>query len=413
MLSKSDYDLVQADLRKNRADPKPPKPGLIHRARTLLSLAPTNYFGTHPVFIDLNTIHQKVNWAALKNRPIAGYMDKCGEVDDTAGPDSWMNPNFSGSVQGAADAGAGFVGFLFSHCGAWWLNSQYTQQGVSDIFDKASPATDTQRMKNLLMQNKEFALIVRQWAIGDGWTTDPEWLKTAHFRRVQKWVIDIERWWRSYTEYLDYLRGNRTISQVKVIDPPWISFSVKDLQERLIWAMSHGYLPAADIEIVDYSGKWFINQYSPSDLGTFLQTKSTWPAIWYWGAGSVATTIEDLINTQLASIPDSWRDTTSFKNAMFGQTIRWVQISGDRFTIPEITDNNGKPTAFDVNVYVAPDDYKTWLGITGTPPPPPPDTNPDLTALTARVKALEDAAPLQDARIKALEDLRDRIKNSF
>ena len=41
MLSNEDYELVQADLRKNRADPNPPRPGPFQGLRTLLGLAPT------------------------------------------------------------------------------------------------------------------------------------------------------------------------------------------------------------------------------------------------------------------------------------------------------------------------------------------------------------------------------------
>ena len=419
MLNEVDFNLVQADLRKNRVDPNPPKPGIVHQLRNFLGIAPLGYFANRELFLDLNTIHQKVNWAALKNRPnLAGVMDKAGEVDDTQGPDSWLNPNFSGSCQGAYEAGKSFSAFIFSHCGADWINKQFTQKGVNDIFDKAT--TDTQRMSNMLHITNgipdfpEFYLIVRQWAIGDGWLTTPEWLKTAKFRKIDRWVIDIERWWRFYNEYLDYLRGNRTQAQVKVIDAPWIQFSPANLQERLVWAMNHGYLPAAQVEIVDYSGKWFINQYSPNNLPAFLEKQSTWPAIWYWNAGAVSTTIEDLVNVQLAAIPDSWKDSANYKAAIFGLTPRWLQISGDRFRIPEVTTSTGQPTAVDVDVYIGPGDAKTWLGIPSSPPPVviPPETNPDLAALIARIEMMEHDVDAMTPRIEQLEDFREHVKGS-
>jgi len=434
MLSQTDYELVQADLAKQRIDPNPPKPGLWQRARTVFAVAPTNYFGTRPLFIDTNTIHQKINWAALPPS-IIGVLDKAGECDDTVGPESWLNPNWSTTVQGAYDYKKALVMYIFTHCGAWWLNHQHTENDVNVIFDKPSIAvdplhpTDDERMANMLRVVNgvpifpEFYIIVRQWAIGAGWTSDVRWLKTAKFRKIHKIVLDVERYWKSYNQYLAYLRGTATADSVAKIESYWIAFSTKHLYEKLLWAMSHGYLPNVDIEII-YSGKWFINAYSPNDLATFLQTKETWPAIWYWSR-TVTTTIDNLINVTLGGIPDSWKDTTNYKNAMFGAKQRWVQIGVA--SIPEVTDLNGNPTSIDVDVYVADDDVKVWLGLTTTPPEPPtcpdgshynPDTGqcePDVvippSETEARLRALEQGIAALADRVTAAETLLEATAN--
>jgi hypothetical protein len=386
MLSPEDFELVQADLRKNNYTP----PSRLSQLRTFitgLTAGTGMYFASLPLWLDASGSYQPViKYGSLKGRAFVGMIHKAGEVDDTAGPDSWLDKTFVNDCQGAYDADMAYAGYVFTHCGAWWLNHGFTMEGVEAI---DSAPNDTQRMRQMLTQDPEFALIVRQWAIGDGYVTNPDWLKTASFRKVYEWELDGERWWRSYNQYLAYLRGQADISAVKPIEPPWIAFSNRKLYERLDWAMMKGYLPR--VPVVSYTGKWFINQYSP-DFGAWLGSKETHPAIYYWGAGGVTTTVEELATVYMTQIPDTWKDTSGYRNAMFG-TPRFVQISGDRYKIPEITNTAGAPTAIDVNVYVHGQDWKTWLNFGAVTPPTPdpePEPSPDLAALTARVVALED-----------------------
>ncbi len=400
MLTEQEFTLVRADLRKRRASETAPA---LMRWMAAVSGGGT-YFASRPLFLDASGSYQpEIKFAQLKGRAFVGVIHKAGEVDDTAGPDSWLDPKFQAACQGAFEAEMAYCGYIFSHCGAWWLNNQYTMQGVDDI----DTGTNQERIKKMLQQDPEFRLIVRQWAIGDRWVTDPETLKTASFRRVMGWEIDAERWWRSYNQYLASLRGQIPSTSVTKIEPTWIAFSVRKLYERLDWAMMRGYLPRVPVTI--YSGKWFINAYSP-DLGVYLETKDTHPAIYYWGGGGVLTTLEEIVSNHLAQIPDNWKDSSSYRNAMFGNP-RLVQISGDRFKIPEITNSAGSPVAIDLNCYVHSQDWRSWLNALETPGGD--DGGGGGTTGDATIAELQASMKNLEARVDAIESKLKRVKEEL
>jgi hypothetical protein len=71
--------------------------------------------------------------------------------------------------------------------------------------------------------------------------------------------VDVERWWRSYQEYNDYLHGGRTIDKVGVMEPAFIMADLRNYIDLLTTAIQKGYLPP--VALILYTGKWYTDGY--------------------------------------------------------------------------------------------------------------------------------------------------------
>jgi len=358
----------------------PQKIGIFQRAINKL----TSYFSEKSIWLDFSDWQPNINYQALKGR-ISGVIIKMFEVDDRAD-----NTNF---VQKGWASGVGYcypelpvIGYVFVNT-AWYLNAGHNVVSLNNLFD--NEPTDDLKAKSLIDHDPQIRNFIRGFAIGDLWLTDVTALKDGRvrFRKFNGFFLDTERSWMSYNEYYSNQSTYRKVPDF------WIGYSTKWLFEKYTWLMDHGYLPKIPLGI--YSGKWFIQSFSPLELGTFVQTHDSWVAGYYWNTGSTLTTIEAFRSQYLSAIPDSWRP------GLFGNPVRFFQISGDRFKIPEVTNVNGIPVAIDINVSVQGDAQTyAWLGFNPTeivvpssslspsmsPSPSMPPTNTAVTLANLNVR---------------------------
>jgi hypothetical protein len=331
----------------------------------LTAISGTNtYYANRPIWIDMSDYQPVVNWAALKGK-IAGVMIKLGEVDDTTNPDYWIESKCAEKIGGAASIGIPAIGYFFVNT-AWPLNVGHDTASLNNIFDQ--PIGNDAKMLSLYRNIPEIAMIIRAWAMGSVYTTDITALRDGRvrFRTLAGLALDVERWWRSYTEYYT------NAATAHKVEDFWIMFWVKWLKEKLSWMMQHGYLPQVPLDAPDetlhYSAGWFIKQYAPVQFLAYLGDKQSWPAGYYFGSSIGITTLDAFRVNWLSKIPDDWRP------YLFGN-VKFLQISGDQIKIPEITNAAGAPVSIDVNVSVhsTGEDY-AWLGFTGDPTPVPTPT---------------------------------------
>lgn len=334
----------------------------------LTAVSGTNtYYANRPIWIDMSDYQPVVNWAALKGR-IAGVMVKLGEVDDTTNPDWWIESTGAEKIGGAASIGIPAVGYVFVNT-AWYLNAGHNMVTLNNLFD--NEPTDDLKMRSMILHDPQIAMIVRAWAMGSTYLSDIRALRDGRvkFRKLSALCFDVERWWRSYTEYYT------NASTARKVEDFWIMYSAKWLKEKISWAMQHGYLPQVPIDAPDdnliYSAGWFIKAYGPTQFMQYLGDKETWPAGYYFGSSIGLTTLGKFQSDWLMKIPDAWRP------YLFGN-VKFLQISGDQIKIPEITNAAGAPVAIDINVSVhsTGEDY-AWLGFDGAAPVPPPTPEPE------------------------------------
>ena len=327
------------------------------------------YFTNKPLWFDFSDYQPKVNYPKLQGR-VSGIMQKMFEVDDQPDNTNFSENNWTPALDGAYMRYP-VIGYCFVNT-AWYLNHQHNNVTVENWFKDG--ITDDDKMNGLVNHDLQLRWFVRSLAIGDLWTRDISALKDGrtHFRACQGLSLDVERWWLSYNEYYANQSTARKVSDF------WIGWVTKWLYEKLNWMMDRGYLPK--IPIIIYSGKWFIQTYSPLQLGTFVETHDSWVAGYYWNTGGTMTTIEKFKSDYLSLIPDSWRP------GLFGSIIRFYQITGDRFKIPEVTNLAGIPVAIDINVstHTQEQDY-AWLNYTSSsvvvPPIPEPEPKNEAVVL--------------------------------
>lgn len=322
----------------------------------------------YPLVIDASD-YKKLNFAQLATDPYApdAYIFKLGEVDDTRNPtgryDTWLDDDFTINVQGAYTLDKPCGAYFFDDGGAYWLQTQKTMDQVSNL---------------PIEQDVKVQTIIKQLRAGNGW------------KKVGALFIDVERWWWSYSEWLQYKRGTLPKEKVKLLPAAWITFSYQDLIDKLERLKLQGNFP--DIEIIPYSARWFIDGYTKSNgFSSFenlvtVRKQKTWVAQYYFGSGSVQTTFKEIRERYLP--PDTFKPNT-FGNDPKGWTL-W-QFSGDRFTVPSIQGS------LDLNFFKGTKEelhklFKFTPKDTIPLPPPPP-----VSDLTLRVEALE-------AEVKTLKE---------
>lgn len=351
-------------------------------------LAGANPYALLPMFIDYSHWNGMThNWTALKGRIICA-VHKIGEVDDALDTgDRWNDAAFQTNFGGSAGAGIPSMGYFFDDGGAYAVNHNWSQD---------------ERTYTPIWLDPKITVIVRQLAYNPQWVEDTsidggKRLTVNGWRPFKAIVIDVERHWKSYTEYGKYLRGE--ISSYTKMSPSWINFSARLLIDRLQYMMNRGMMKK--VPIIIYTRKSFVDGYSPDLAVTLARTNILrWPAHYYWGAGNVVTTLEEIREKYLPA--ETWRH-----YEIYGAS-SMLQWSGDRFRIPECGTG-----AVDVNFYMGTEEqFALQFGVDvvdpvdpPTPPPPDPDPEPtpDLTALTERVDVLEDWAGALTARIAAVE----------
>jgi hypothetical protein len=321
---------------------------------------------------------------------VDGWWIKGVEVDDTSNPDGWLYPNALEFLDRVYRLKKPAIMYVFVNT-AIWLRRQVDEAKLKG----EDNLPDAQRAQAYIENDPQIRAILRQFIVGESWLTDWTKVKAAPKRAWTTVALDSERYWMDYNDW--YANG----ANCKKVGDFWIFFTVKTLYERLEWLMMRGYLPKCEL-IYNYTGYWFTSQYSPM-LGDWLSTKPNWLAAYYWPAGSVKTVWAEIVKL-LDAIPDTWRP-----SKVFNKLPEVIQISGDRFIIPEIRNSSNVPRTFDVNLHwQTKDEWYKALGfnqVVDPPPVPPvpPVTDPTLKELQAQIDVLKLSQAAQDAKIAALE----------
>jgi hypothetical protein len=331
---------------------------------------PNGFWATRPIIIDRSHWDPQMDHMALKGR-ISGLIGKMGEVDDRHminGTDFevYKDETWPGTVQGAYDIDVPCGSYLFYNP-AYWLNAQVSKQ----YLEKQELLWDdpTKRMlwaRAVLREDPQLRLIVEQIKITrQGYLDKPEMLIDLPSRAVNFVSLDMERWWRYYSQWL---ANKSTAKRIDEGDFSWMDFSTVLMLERIAKFQRLGLLPSGvkfAPATIPYTGLNFVKNYYPKfeeritrNVGAGETIGRSWIAhYYYWGGSPVSTTIEGIRSQYLATIPDAWRPT-----AKYGR-VSLVQISGDFFKIPEFRDALGRPVGVDINVWLADQaDFFRWCG---------------------------------------------------
>jgi hypothetical protein len=316
-------------------------------------------YAANPIGIDVSHYQPKVDWVYL-----ATYLQfaaaKCSEVLEEVDPGLWYDSTFAGHIADMDKNKIPGLAYTFANCGAWALRADYTQQGFKDL-----PRS----------QNIEYTKLV----------------EVLRFKQYYGIIVDMERYWRYYNQYLEYLAGNRKAADIEVLSSTWIFFSVKKLIENIFEGMKAKELRMVPIFI--YSAPWFVDTYMNSQgvnlfrqWATSLQGADVRIHLAAYSTPAEVTTWEDLRNHLPASKPT--------ESQRLGMTVDpvLIQNGGGAMKLPNGQyGNNG----FDLDVSTLNKaDLYNWIGYGPvTPPepnpePPAPDEVIDVAA-RARIDKLE------------------------
>lgn len=333
-------DLIELARLNERSRLNRVPPSFSSKLRTALSsfaLGTGTLWRSKDLGIDMSDYQPKVNWDGLSGK-IKYVIYKSSEVPDswkTTDPANWIQKGFSDACQACYDRNIPFSGYNYLNT-AYYVKNNGTVGSWEAIDAETDPDTWA---SNVFKNDLNVYITVRSWVMGGGdWVNNPSNLKSAAFKRVYSWWGDLERWYMSTG---DWLTNGENAAKVGSV---WINLMAGKWAYRMKRLMQLGYIPTVPVGF--YTRKSFITAYSPEfGVGTAGQNE-VWNAGWYWSTNpTVVTTIEG-IRDQLGTIPDTWRP------GMWGKDpTSMIQVSGDRFKIPEITNLNGVPVGIDVNVW--------------------------------------------------------------
>jgi hypothetical protein len=281
-------------------------------------------YGDNPIGPDVSHWQPDVDWQYLSKYCRFGIA-KCAEVLEEVDPSLWHDKTFAGNVDGMCKAGIPALAYIFCNSGAWGLHADYTLDGFRNL----PPKQDLEYMKLAeVLSNKLYYGI----------------------------VLDLERYWRYYNQYLELLNGNRKLENVEIISSNWIFSSFKMLVEHLWSGMKAHEIRTVPIFV--YSAPWFINSYMNTD-GTNMFTQ--------WAPNLQAANVRTYLASYTApSVVASWEEVRSkylpsgIPNRM-GMTVDPVfwQFSGGTIKVP-----NGKypNNGFDLNIStLSKKDLYSWI----------------------------------------------------
>lgn len=352
----------------------------------------------YPIFVDTNHYGSEVDFDALKLDNCALVINKMFELGD--GGAIWVDETFHPNLQKAYNAKMPYGGYIFVN-NAYWSNAQVTEGRIDEVdalFDSGNE-DNSAYAKAVLAQDPHMRQLLKEWVIGDPqiYLNDPNKLKTLKKRVMHLLVLDMERWWLNYDNYIKNRKDNP--SAVLRVNSFWINKTFKVLIDRIGKFMRMGYIP--QVEIWTYTAKWFLD-YSP-DFGDTISKYNVWWAKYpnsYWPSGTIKTTLTNFKNVYLAPIPDNYYlEEYSLRN------MAW-QISGDKFIIPSVKakteDGRIVDHAVDINLFLGTkEELYTLLKFTEIPnpdpepepepdPDPEPTPNPDLAAIMTKLNSIEE-----------------------
>jgi hypothetical protein len=219
--------------------------------------------------------------------------------------------------------------------------------------------------------------------------------------------IDVERWWKYYNQYYTYMKTDP--SKIEKIADTWIRDSAQDLYNRIIEDQAAGLL--ATVPIWFYTGKWFVDAYSPS-LDTFLKDKIQWLADYTTPVYSQAVGSKSWADVKTIVDP------VAFNPKWIGNKQAEILQLTDRIKLPGVYGDTNLPAAVDLDVIITADMTKIfapgrWQQT--TPPVSTPSSSPSPSTEIPPV-----VPPVNDPRIdeiltlvkennELLEDIRSKF----
>lgn len=338
------------------------------RAAWLTAAVGAGKYATRRIYFDFSHWQSdgkgktNVDWDALGKYPqVGGAYVKLGEPGNrgeafSLDTDLWQDDCFDQNLDGMYRNKMWIGAYTYLNCG-WPLDRGYTQKGFDDIHERGNRSVEEHADK--LIRDLNIYITVRRIMAGAGRSYNAAKLAGLKLRPIDKLVLDVEDVW---------LNGGAMIGD------GWMGRTVSGCINGLKWLAEHGFLGnLKSDEIWSYSSKWVIDTYGPTYLKTALDTQPSIVAGYYWNNDTRKTTVNGLINTYLASIPNSWTP------RLFGIP-KMYQVAAC-FTIPEVA---GGTSACDVNVLNMEDAEfdainPKWVARRGavTPPPVEPDPEPE------------------------------------
>lgn len=182
-------------------------------------------------------------------------------------------------------------------------------------------------------------------------------------------AIDVEQYWKDWAEWQQWIRG-KIPKITKVFSPRRISDCAKSVASKV---KTNTGLP-----VVIYTRKTFIFDHAKPMLN-WIPNFPLWLAAYHsYPAQPMTLSREDFKSQHLPS---------AHGPQLPAGNDRWFfwQFTGDRYILPGVEGNPGKPGPLDVNFFNGTlDDLNKFAAGESVPPPPPPPP-PDGTELKARI----------------------------
>ncbi|CAK0748243.1 hypothetical protein CCP3SC15_1540004 [Gammaproteobacteria bacterium] len=246
-------------------------------------------FSHYQSFADGTT---SVDWDALAKYPkFGGAYCKLGEVGNTGASfdlvtDNWMDSAFDSSMNGLYRNKLWMGAYLYVNCG-WPLDRGWTLGGFNSCHEKGTKTDD--QHANDLFKDPNIYITVRKLKQGAGRSFDAAKIKKCGDVPIDKLVGDVE---------------DMYLNNGSMIGSGWMARTYAGWYNGITWLMDHGYMRKVDIWT--YSSKWVIDTAGGGDLSTVLEMHPSIVAGYYWNNTIRATTVPELVDKYIASIPNNW-----------------------------------------------------------------------------------------------------------
>jgi GH25 family lysozyme M1 (1,4-beta-N-acetylmuramidase) len=184
------------------------------------------------------------------------------------------------------------------------------------------------------------------------------------------------------------VEATKELASGKLIDPAWAAAAAKIFIGRVgdwMWKTNGGAHPG--MPLVVYTSNGYIGTYAPGLAEMDWSLYGQWVA--QWSVYPKNTTTLTWEQQEANYLPGDASKPRPFGNG----TVKLWQYSADRLILPGMYTSDGKtPRTTDLNLFMgSPAAFRAWCHYDepATPPTPPDEPTPDLTAVLARLSALE------------------------
>lgn len=271
-------------------------------------------FDNLPLLIDVSHYQPNLDWAKLKAGGVKGVIAKAGESFGT-------DAMFAKHCQAAYDCDMPF--------GAYWFfdPTPYLNYGLPSNGGARWPKAE---------DDKQFQALIN----------------ALKYKKYDFLVLDAERWWERYDEYLELLNGKRKKEDVVTLTDAWISQTAEVFAG---WMKAYFKKP-----VWIYTGEWFVDSYAPS-MNNWIKNYPLWVSSYPYDKGYVTCTWEQFRTSWMPP------DTARIPTLSAPKATMW-QFSGDKFILP-----GSGGSALDLNFYMG-SEAQLWSEIGFIPRTKPAET---------------------------------------